>query len=63
METVYDDYKFVTKKELEDLGLSHLIGKADLDYEIWKYRVKKTYLKIPIFYYSFITKCFRNQFL
>uniref|UniRef100_A0A1B6EAU7 Uncharacterized protein n=1 Tax=Clastoptera arizonana TaxID=38151 RepID=A0A1B6EAU7_9HEMI len=26
METVYDDYKFVTKKELEDLGLSHLIG-------------------------------------
>lgn len=32
METVYDDYKFVTKKELEDLGLSHLIGKAGLDY-------------------------------
>ncbi|KAG8300605.1 Nucleolar protein 10 [Homalodisca vitripennis] len=26
METVYDDYKFVTKNELEDLGLSHLIG-------------------------------------
>ncbi|KAM8952569.1 nucleolar protein 10 [Pelodytes ibericus] len=24
--TVYDDYKFVTKKELEDLGLAHLIG-------------------------------------
>lgn len=25
-DTVYEDYKFVTKKELEDLGLSHLIG-------------------------------------
>ncbi|XP_072266189.1 nucleolar protein 10 [Pyxicephalus adspersus] len=24
--TVYDDYKFVTKKDLEDLGLAHLIG-------------------------------------
>ncbi|XP_053394245.1 nucleolar protein 10-like [Mercenaria mercenaria] len=23
---VYDDYKFVTRKELEDLGLNHLIG-------------------------------------
>ncbi|RZF33176.1 hypothetical protein LSTR_LSTR004862 [Laodelphax striatellus] len=26
METVYDDYKFVTKKDLEELGLSHLMG-------------------------------------
>lgn len=25
-ETMYDDYKFVTKRELEDLGLDHLIG-------------------------------------
>uniref|UniRef100_A0A2S2PPP6 Nucleolar protein 10 n=1 Tax=Schizaphis graminum TaxID=13262 RepID=A0A2S2PPP6_SCHGA len=25
-ETVYDDYKFVTRNELEELGLSHLIG-------------------------------------
>lgn len=25
-ETVYDDYKFVTKQELESLGLEHLIG-------------------------------------
>ncbi|CAG2064081.1 unnamed protein product, partial [Timema podura] len=25
METVYDDYKFVTKRELEDLGLEHLL--------------------------------------
>ncbi|XP_067007575.2 nucleolar protein 10 isoform X2 [Anabrus simplex] len=25
-ETVYDDYKFVTARELEDLGLDHLIG-------------------------------------
>lgn len=25
-ETVYDDYKFVTKHELVDLGLDHLIG-------------------------------------
>ncbi|XP_063771488.1 nucleolar protein 10 [Pseudophryne corroboree] len=24
--TVYDDYKFVTKKDLDDLGLSHLVG-------------------------------------
>ncbi|XP_044774417.1 nucleolar protein 10 isoform X3 [Neomonachus schauinslandi] len=24
--TVYDDYKFVTKKDLENLGLTHLIG-------------------------------------
>ncbi|XP_053315482.1 nucleolar protein 10 [Spea bombifrons] len=24
--TVYDDYKFVTRKELDDLGLSHLVG-------------------------------------
>ena len=24
--SVYDDYKFVTRRELEDLGLSHLIG-------------------------------------
>uniref|UniRef100_A0A8D0HHN7 Nucleolar protein 10 n=1 Tax=Sphenodon punctatus TaxID=8508 RepID=A0A8D0HHN7_SPHPU len=24
--TVYDDYKFVTRKDLENLGLSHLIG-------------------------------------
>uniref|UniRef100_A0A1I7WMZ7 Nucleolar protein 10 n=1 Tax=Heterorhabditis bacteriophora TaxID=37862 RepID=A0A1I7WMZ7_HETBA len=24
--TVYDDYKFVTKTELDDMGLSHLIG-------------------------------------
>ncbi|XP_066453384.1 nucleolar protein 10 [Eleutherodactylus coqui] len=24
--TVYDDYKFVTKKDLDDLGLTHLIG-------------------------------------
>ncbi|XP_071999684.1 nucleolar protein 10 [Engystomops pustulosus] len=28
--TVYDDYKFVTKRELEDLGLTHLIGSAML---------------------------------
>lgn len=34
METVYDDYKFVTKKELEDLGLSHLIGKADFHFSL-----------------------------
>lgn len=26
-ETVYDDYKFTTRNELEELGLSHLIGK------------------------------------
>ncbi|XP_075214682.1 nucleolar protein 10 lethal (2) 34Fd [Lycorma delicatula] len=26
METIYDDYKFVTKKDLEELGLSHLMG-------------------------------------
>ncbi|XP_039278900.1 nucleolar protein 10 [Nilaparvata lugens] len=26
METVYDDYKFVTKKDLEELGLGHLMG-------------------------------------
>ena len=26
--TVYDDYKFITKSELEDLGLEHLIGPA-----------------------------------
>lgn len=25
-ETIYDDYKFVTEKELEELGLSHLRG-------------------------------------
>lgn len=25
-ETVYDDYKFVTKAELESLGLEHLLG-------------------------------------
>jgi len=25
-ETVYDDYKFVTRPELEDLGLGHLLG-------------------------------------
>lgn len=25
-ETIYDDYKFVTEKELEELGLSHLKG-------------------------------------
>lgn len=24
--TIYDDYKFVTKRELEELGLSHLLG-------------------------------------
>lgn len=23
---VYDDYKFVSRKELEELGLAHLIG-------------------------------------
>jgi len=26
MTNVYDDYKFVTKDELEDLSLEHLIG-------------------------------------
>ncbi|KAJ4433879.1 hypothetical protein ANN_16192, partial [Periplaneta americana] len=26
MDTVYDDYKFVTRKELSDLGLDHLLG-------------------------------------
>ncbi|XP_051780880.1 nucleolar protein 10 [Erpetoichthys calabaricus] len=26
--TVYDDYKFVTRKDLENLGLAHLIGSA-----------------------------------
>ena len=26
--TVYDDYKFITKSELEDLGLEHLVGTA-----------------------------------
>lgn len=26
IENVYDDYKFVTRQELEDLGLGHLIG-------------------------------------
>ena len=24
--SVYDDYKFLTRRELEDLGLTHLIG-------------------------------------
>lgn len=28
-ENVYDDYKFVTKNELEDLGLAQLIGKLN----------------------------------
>jgi hypothetical protein len=26
MDTLYDDYKFVTRKELQDLGLDHLMG-------------------------------------
>jgi ribosome biogenesis protein ENP2 len=26
MDTLYDDYKFVTQKELQDLGLDHLMG-------------------------------------
>ena len=26
MTNVYDDYKFVTRGELDDLGLSHLVG-------------------------------------
>lgn len=26
--TIYDDYKFVTRKDLENLGLTHLIGSA-----------------------------------
>uniref|UniRef100_A0A3Q2P773 Nucleolar protein 10 n=1 Tax=Fundulus heteroclitus TaxID=8078 RepID=A0A3Q2P773_FUNHE len=26
--TVYDDYKFVTRKDLENLGLSHLVGSS-----------------------------------
>lgn len=25
-ESVYDDYQFVTERQLEELGLSHLIG-------------------------------------
>lgn len=25
-EIIYDDYKFITKKELDELGLDHLIG-------------------------------------
>lgn len=25
-DTIYDDYKFVSKEELADLGLEHLIG-------------------------------------
>lgn len=25
-QTVYDDYKFITKQELESLGLDHLLG-------------------------------------
>lgn len=29
-ETVYDDYKFVTRNELEELGLSHLIGEKQI---------------------------------
>lgn len=29
-QTVYDDYKFVTKKDLEDLGMTHLLGKLIL---------------------------------
>ena len=24
--SVYDDYKFITKEELDDLGLEHLVG-------------------------------------
>lgn len=24
--TVYDDYKFITREELDDLGLEHLVG-------------------------------------
>lgn len=27
VDTVYDDYKFVTRKELQDLGLDHLMGR------------------------------------
>ncbi|KAG8124270.1 hypothetical protein E2320_019613 [Naja naja] len=30
--TVYDDYKFVTRKDLENLGLAHLIGSPFLAY-------------------------------
>jgi ribosome biogenesis protein ENP2 len=30
MDTVYDDYKFVTRKELQDLGLDHLMGRTFL---------------------------------
>lgn len=29
-ENIYDDYKFVTKQELENLGLEHLIGSSML---------------------------------
>jgi hypothetical protein len=28
VDTVYDDYKFVTRKELQDLGLDHLMGRT-----------------------------------
>lgn len=29
---VYDDYKFLTVEELEDLGFSHLIGEHFVDF-------------------------------
>jgi ribosome biogenesis protein ENP2 len=30
VDTIYDDYKFVTRKELQDLGLDHLMGRTGL---------------------------------
>jgi ribosome biogenesis protein ENP2 len=52
-ETVYDDYKFVTEKQLGELGLSHLIGsytqllsfKISVQIPISRYRL---FIQVPI---------------
>ena len=48
MSTVYDDYKFVTKDELTDLGLDHLIGTSLLRYKYITHELKLPSYSTPL---------------
>ncbi|XP_018415062.1 PREDICTED: nucleolar protein 10 isoform X4 [Nanorana parkeri] len=60
--TVYDDYKFVTKKDLEDLGLAHLIGSPLLRAYMHGYFIDiRLYLKVKAMVNPFAYEDYRRE--
>ena len=59
--TVYDDYKFVTKNEISELGLDHLVGTQLMRAHMHGYFMDiRLYRKVFPFFLKYKTFCLRS---